>query len=80
MSLKKTRPSGQPYEIWTGPGGWRWEVRKFYKSRENTLADHYGRVLCDVSSPFTMGGHDTGDVYYHEITSNATLIHTDYGE
>ena len=78
-SLRKTRPSTDPYEVWVA-GDWTWKVRKFYKSRENTLADEYGRVLCDVSSPGTFGGHDTGDVYYREITRNATLVSSNYGE
>jgi hypothetical protein len=79
MSLRKTRPADQPYEVWTA-GEWTWKVRKFYKSRENTIADRYGRVLCDVSSPGTFGGVDTGDVYYHDIIHTAYLIDHDYGE
>jgi hypothetical protein len=80
MSLRKTRPADRPYETWSAPGGWSWKVRKFYKSRENTIADPYGRVLCDVKSPHTMGGVDTGDVYYREIRTQAQLVWSDYGE
>lgn len=80
MSLKKTRPADRPYEVWQGPAGFEWKVRKFYKTRENTLADPWARVFCDVSSHFTHGSFDSGDVYYNEITSGGTLVSSDYGD
>jgi hypothetical protein len=74
-SLRKTRPVSDPYEVWSD-GSWKWRVLKFYKTRENTLADPYGRVFCEVEGDFT----ELGDVYYKEITDNAQLVSTNYGE
>lgn len=74
-SLRKTRPVSDPYEVWQA-GDWTWKVLKFYKSRENTLADPFGRVFCDVQG----FEHDLGDVYYREITDNAVLVSSNYGE
>jgi hypothetical protein len=77
MSLRKTRPVTDPYETWLDPRtGWTWKVLKFYKSRENTLADEYGRVFCEVDG----FEKELGDVYYSEITKNATLLSSNYGE
>ena len=74
-SLRKTRPVSDPYETWV-QGSWTWKVLKFYKSRENTIADEYGRVFCEVTGWET----EMGDVYYKEITDNATLVQSNYGE
>ena len=74
-SLRKTRPVSDPYETWSN-GLWEWRVLKFYKTRENTLADPYGRVFCEVTGWET----EMGDVYYKEITSNAQLVSSNYGE
>lgn len=79
MSVKKTVARADAYEVWRA-GDWTWYVRKFYKSREATLADSYGRVLCDVTSPMTLDRGDTGDVYYSEITRSAQLVSTNYPE
>jgi len=74
-SVRKTRPVTRPYEVWQA-GDWTWKVLKFYKSRENTLADPYGRVFCDVVG----FAHDLGDVYYADIVKSARLVSSDYGE
>jgi len=74
-TLRKTRPVSDPYEVWQA-GSWTWKVLKFYKTRENTLADPYGRVFCEVDG----WEKEMGDVYYKEITSAATLVSTNYGE
>jgi len=74
-TLRKTRPVEDPYEVWQA-GSWTWKVLKFYKTRENTLADPYGRVFCEVDG----WEKEMGDVYYKEITSAATLVSTNYGE
>jgi hypothetical protein len=79
QSLRKTRPESDPYEVWQA-GDWTWKVLKFYKSRENTIADPYGRVFCQVITPMTTAGGDLGDTYYREIRSAATLVSTNYGE
>jgi hypothetical protein len=79
MSLRKTRPYDKPYEVWVA-GDWTWKVLKFYKSRENTIADPYGRVFCQVITPNTTASGDLGDTYYREIRSAATLVASDYGE
>lgn len=76
-SLRKTRPETNPYEIWEDSRtGWRWDVLKFYKSRENTIADPYGRVFCLVHGDFT----EKGDVYYADIRANAHLVRINYLE
>lgn len=79
VSLRKTRPYDQPYEVWKA-GDWTWNVLKFYKTRENTLADQYARVFCQVITPMTSSRGDLGDVYYSEIRQNAQLVSTNYGE
>jgi hypothetical protein len=79
VSLRKTRPSDNPYEVWQA-GDWTWNVLKFYKSRDNTLADPYGRVFCQVITPMTSSRGDLGDVYYSEIRQSAQLVSTNYGE
>ena len=76
-SLRKTRPVSDPYETWTN-GDWTWRVLKFYKSRENTIADEYGRVFCEVDG----FEKEMGDVYYREVTGRGrhALIQSNYGE
>lgn len=65
----KTRPSGDPYEIWQG-NGWEWRVLKKYQ-----LDDHkpYARWFCLVSSPFVPDG-ELGDVYVSEILAHAHKV------
>lgn len=75
--LAKTRPVTDPYEIWRA-GDWEWRVLKFYKTRENTLKDQYGRVFCQVVSPMTTTSGDLGDVYYIDIRHSASLVETNY--
>jgi len=76
-SVRKTRPVENPYEIWHDPRTrWTWKVLKFYKSRENTVKDPYGRVFCEVDG----FERELGDVYYAEITRNAVMTQSNYGE
>lgn len=62
----KSRQITEPYATFRA-GDWEWKVLKIYKSPAATLADHYARALCAVSSPMTHGGFDLGDVYAREI-------------
>lgn len=81
MRLSKTRPVSDPYEVWQSPDGqWKWRVLKFYKSYENTKADDYARVFCNVTSPFVSGRGELGDVYYSVVTDGNELIFSNYGE
>jgi len=81
MSLLKTRPVTEPYEVWQSlDGSWTWRVLKFYKSRENTMKDEYGRVFCNVTSPFVSGRGELGDVYYSEVRKGNLLVSSNYGE
>jgi hypothetical protein len=73
-SLRKTRPVSDPYETWVY-GDWTWKVLKFYKSRENTMADPYGRVFCEVDG----FEKEMGDVYYSEVR-HGHMIQSNYGE
>lgn len=76
--MGKTRKVDDPYEIWqSSDKSWEWRVLKFYKAKENTLKDEYGRVFCAVKSPCTIGmrsGYEYGDTYYAEIIQNATQV------
>lgn len=73
--LAKTRKAVEPYEVWTD-GSWTWKVLKFYKTRENTLSDPFGRVFCEVDG----FDREMGDVYYREIMAQARLVETNYPE
>lgn len=77
--MGKTVARSEAYEVWENTSGWTWYVRKFYKSQTATALDPYGRVFCDVTSPFSPTG-DTGDVYYADITGHARLVQTNYPE
>lgn len=70
--MGKTRPVTAPYETWI-TNGWTYKVLKFYKSRDNTISDAYGRVFCEVDG----FERELGDVYYSEILTGA-LIDTNY--
>ena len=70
----KSRSVENPYEVWSSPdGSWVWKVLKKYKSPEAEAKDPYARWFCAVSSPFTFGNYDLGDVYVREVKRNAVL-------
>jgi hypothetical protein len=71
----KMRKADNPYEVWKSfDGTWTWKVLKKYKSPEAEARDPYARWMCAVSSPFTMGCEDYGDVYVREIKAQATKV------
>jgi hypothetical protein len=76
-NMKKTRPDSNPYEVYTNGQGWEWRV---LKSWQNDRDKPYARAFCAVSSPFTFGGCEFGDVYWSEILASGTLTETNYGE
>ena len=68
----KTSPVSDPYEIWENKSaGWEWRVLKKYQNPAKESANPHARWMCAVSSPFTGGSHDLGDVYVKEVTENA---------
>lgn len=76
-NMKRTRKSTNPYEVYTNGAGWEWKVLKSYNNDRDT---EYARAFCEVSSPFTMGSPDLGDVYWSDILAHGTLTETNYGE
>jgi len=66
----KTRKVDSPYEVWV-LGDWTWKVLKKYQNPEREAQNPYARWFCAVSSPYTHGSYDIGDVYVNEITNNA---------
>jgi hypothetical protein len=77
MSKRKTNPFGRtvdqstPYATYANDSGWTWIVVKTYQHPDNE--DDYSRWLCYVSSPFTRGGYDHGDVYVSTVVNNTRL-------
>ncbi len=69
----KTRPVENPYEIWQSKG-WTWKVLKKYQKPSKEKENPYARWFCAVSSPYTYGSYDLGDVYVKEITNYAKKI------
>jgi hypothetical protein len=71
----KSRPRGNPYEVWETPdGSWRWEVLKKWQADDNK---EWARWFCDVYSPYVPSG-EMGDVYVAEIKKVARLVKTNY--
>lgn len=68
----KTRKVDKPYEVWGNSQGWTWKVLKKYQTPTKEATNPYARWFCAVSSPFTHGSYDLGDVYVRDIISNAT--------
>ena len=66
----KTRKLDEPYEVYTGPGGFEWRVLKKYQNPENEAKNAYARWFCAVKSNFTYGEFEYGDVYVSEIKAN----------
>ena len=69
----KTRPVENPYEVWK-LGDWTWKVLKKYQKPEREAKNPYARWFCAVSTPYTYGSYDMGDVYVTEITNHAERI------
>tara|TARA_R100001163_G_C4880671_1_gene78117 strand:- start:40 stop:276 length:237 start_codon:yes stop_codon:yes gene_type:complete len=67
----KMREKDNPYEIWSNDSGWQWRVLKKYQKPELEAKNPYARWFCAVSSPYTFGEFELGDVYVSEIKSNA---------
>jgi len=77
VDMRKMRPEANPYEIYTNASGWEWRVLKsWHKDRDKPNA----RAFCAVSSPYTFGMPDLGDVYWDEILKYGELTETNYGE
>jgi hypothetical protein len=66
----KTRPVDNPYETWR-LGDWEWKVLKKYQADDNKP---YARWFCAVTSPFTYGMPELGDVYASEVMGSARRI------
>tara|TARA_R100001530_G_scaffold35286_1_gene27519 strand:+ start:828 stop:1082 length:255 start_codon:yes stop_codon:yes gene_type:complete len=69
----KTRPVENPYEVWK-LGDWTWKVLKKYQKPEREAKNPYARWFCAVSTPYTYGSYDMGDVYVTEITNHAERV------
>jgi hypothetical protein len=67
----KTRQQNDPYATYKY-GSWTWKVLKLYQSPEGSKKNPYARAFCAVSSDFTQGGVDLGDVYLSDI--QGTLV------
>jgi hypothetical protein len=70
----KTRHASNPYEIWKNNSGWTWKVLKKYQTPEKEAQNQFSRWFCSVSSPFTYGQEELGDVYVSEIKANAFKV------
>ena len=70
----KTRTVENPYEVWENTSGWTWKVLKKYQKPSLEAKNLYARWFCAVSSPYTDGDYDYGDVYIVDIKSNAKRI------
>ena len=69
----KMRDKENPYEVWKG-NGFEWRVLKKYQKPELEAKNPYARWFCAVSSPYTWGSFELGDVYVSEIKANGELI------
>ena len=69
----KTRKVDNPYEVWSA-NDWTWKVLKKYQTPSKEAANPYARWYCCVTSPFTMGDGDFGDVYVRDIKGSAIKI------
>ena len=77
----KTRPVENPYEVWQSYcGSWTWKVLKKYQKPSKEEENPYARWFCAVSSPYTYGSYDLGDVYVTEIKNHADIIVKDTNE
>lgn len=56
------------YEVYQSPDGeWTYFVLKKYQAPEREAKNPYARWLCNVVSPATSPGGDTGDIYVSEV-------------
>ena len=62
-----------PIETWTSRDGtWVWNVyRKYKRSEAGEAKDPYSRWFCGVTSPFTYGSEELGDVYVKDVKAHA---------
>jgi hypothetical protein len=68
----KSRPLSDPYEVWESlDGSWVWKVLKKWQEDDDKP---YARWFCGVSSPFTYGDFELGDVYVSEIKKFARRV------
>lgn len=74
-TMGKSRKIDNPYSIWRNDAGWEWRVLKSYHTDINKPN---ARAFCAVSSPYTFGGYDYGDVYWSDIFNNAELVHINH--
>jgi hypothetical protein len=70
-TMGKMRPVNQPYEVWRNSQGWEWKVLKKWQADDNKPG---ARWFCAVSSPYTHGGYDMGDVYASEVMNYAERV------
>ena len=69
----KTVSVDEPYETYVNDmAGFEWRVLKKYQKPELEAKNPYARWFCAVSSPYTWGSHELGDVYVSEIKANGT--------
>jgi hypothetical protein len=72
----RARKQDNPYEVWEADG-WKWKVLKKYQTPVKERENGYARWLCAVSSPYTQGGVDIGDVYVKDIVGSAICTFRD---
>jgi hypothetical protein len=72
--MSRKRDVSKPYQVWRNGSGWEWRVLKSYHS---DLDKEEARAFCAVSSPYTYGDYDLGDVYWSDIFNNAYLVSAD---
>ena len=65
----KTRDVDNPYlTLYAARTGWTWRL---LKSWQGDPEKPYGRIFCQVDSPFTHGLPDMGDTYVSDIVMGA---------
>ena len=70
--MNKTRPVGNPYEIWKSlDGSWEWRVLKKWQKPSKEKQNPYARWFCAVQSPMTYGSLDYCDTYVRDVQSVA---------
>ena len=56
------------YEVWqSADRSWTYFVLRKYQAPEREATNPYARWLCNVVSPATSKGGDTGDIYVSEV-------------
>ena len=70
----------KPIEVWESlDGTWKWKVFRKYQKPKNEAKNEYARWFCGVSSPFTYGQDELGDVYVREIQKYAIKTYAEDG-